>query len=315
MKYAWKVVQVKSDGFYTLPAAHRQVEFKVGEFTETTPNPVHVFPTRKLAREYVQLHSYGRKWRVFKCEFEPLKSIENYQPYSHLIDPAGSFLVDKIKLIEQVKIKKPIVFPTPPAHVVPVTTVQSVVPSIVPVAPVTAPKLNKKQIFFKTVNDDYTSVHAVGKYCKKYEMGQRYVFHPKLPAHVFLMSGSHRLVAAMYRNRADLPEQSLNDHDAIYNARPESVGVRVIVCYGEVRVQDVPVCDIGSHWDFTRTSQDTRFVSDDFVVVGEIKPTQSLYEGACRWALEYEIKAKNKYRISVDFNPDGYTTAKNTSAT
>lgn len=134
-----------------------------------------------------------------------------------------------------------------------------------------------KQIFFKTVRYNRTSVWAIGSFCRTYKIGQRYTFHKDYPAHVFGFTKDGRgLYGGLYENLLDenlvFPEQSLEDHNFIYGHRTEQMGNRVLIGYGEVRSQIVPICNVEEPWDFKRVRRLQRFVSDDFVIVGEIKP-------------------------------------------
>ena len=127
-----------------------------------------------------------------------------------------------------------------------------------------------KQIFFKTVREDGTSVWAIGQYCRRYEVGKHYKFDPRTPAHVFGLDTEYSCIEPQ-SSTAYFPEQSIN-HNEIYAQRAESNGGnRVLICYGEVKIQKVPVCHLFEDWDLTKAWTEWRFTSDDFDVIGEIK--------------------------------------------
>jgi hypothetical protein len=140
-----------------------------------------------------------------------------------------------------------------------------------------------KTLFFKTVRNNYTSVWAAGPFKKTYNIGQRYQFDRNHPAHVFLVNheGS-RLVptdfynasprkAELWKQEAAFPAELLN---TVYFLRAEVSGSRVLICFGEVELVAVPVMGVRSEvWDFGYDRfQEPRFVSCDFVVIGEIHP-------------------------------------------
>ncbi len=153
-----------------------------------------------------------------------------------------------------------------------------------------------KQIFFKTVRSDYSSVWAIGKYRKIYEIGKRYTFDPRTPAHIFGVRpcslGRTDYKLRVYEPDCQWEEQEIN-HDHIYNHRAEPDGSRVIICYGEVRKDRVPVCFIDNHWNFEQAPFQWRFVSDDFTVIGEIKPTAPrLKDGPIHAGLKVKVDIK-----------------------
>ncbi len=144
-----------------------------------------------------------------------------------------------------------------------------------------------KQIFFKTVCEDGGSVWAIGKYRRIYEVGKRYVFDPALPAYVFgITQGFTRGYSRQARPEysAEFPEQSLDDHEDIYQNRAERTGGRVLICYGVVRNAIIPYCDIGFDWDFKQTRTIRQWVCDDFMVIGEIKPKYPDRSSPCPYA-------------------------------
>ncbi len=152
-----------------------------------------------------------------------------------------------------------------------------------------------KQIFFKTVRNDYTSVWAIGKYSRRYEIGKRYTFDPELPAHVFGLNSCGEYFTPYSGSK--FIEQNI-DHQQVYEQRAENSGSRVLICYGEVKLKQIPVCDIGQDWDFSdewNTSPKWRFTSSDFVVVGEIDPPDgrvqdTLEEKRDGWVVKRDFK-------------------------
>lgn len=132
-----------------------------------------------------------------------------------------------------------------------------------------------KQIFFKTVNDDYTSVWAIGRFKKTYKVGKRYVFPKEHSAFVYGLSSGQKTIKP--NSSEKFPEQSLLDHDLIYGERAESSGNRVIICYGEVVSRAVKICTIGEDWNFSKAEYCLRWTCSDFIVIGEIEPTQRSY--------------------------------------
>jgi hypothetical protein len=128
-----------------------------------------------------------------------------------------------------------------------------------------------KQIFFKTVQNDYTSVFAIGKYKRKYKVNERYTFDEGTPAHVFGLNDDGMYTPPNSEEKK-LPIQNIH-HDLIYSKRAErGAGNRVLICYGEVETKRVPVCNIDENWNFSRASYKWRYTSSDFTVIGEIQP-------------------------------------------
>lgn len=85
---------------------------------------------------------------------------------------------------------------------------------------------SKKQIFFKTVRHDGSSVWAPPGLGRVYEIGKTYRFRRNLPAHVF---------------KPD-PYSNL---DATWWVRAEGTGgKRVLICWGIANLQIVPVVKI-----------------------------------------------------------------------
>ena len=121
----------------------------------------------------------------------------------------------------------------------------------------------KRQMFFKTVRSDGRSLFAHGSLSRIYEVGKRYKFPKKLPAHVFT-----------------LKELGLNDFDSdrVYNYRLESGrGNRVLICYGFVKEEQVPCFDVFGSWNFDAPYIPTarRSTSYDFMVIGEVALSKS----------------------------------------
>lgn len=130
-----------------------------------------------------------------------------------------------------------------------------------------------KSIFFKTVKSDGTSLYAVGKFKQKYEVGKRYRFPRKFPAHVFLTGG-----------RKGNNPNALIDSGKTYELRAEGgAGNRVLVCYGKLERREVPVFDVSSNWHLKDANdeykQTLRWCSTDFTVIGELELPSS-YNGA-----------------------------------
>ncbi len=118
-----------------------------------------------------------------------------------------------------------------------------------------------REIFFKTVREDYTSVYARGILKKKYEVNKHYKFSPDLPAYVFCYE------------KVDLSNRQ--QRNKIYNNRYEKRGGnRVLVCCGELKIRRVPCFDIyDKEWNFqnTKNIQHTScFTSTDFLVIDEL---------------------------------------------
>lgn len=130
-----------------------------------------------------------------------------------------------------------------------------------------------KQIFFKSVREDGSSAYAVGKYKQIYEIRKGYTFNPKLPAHVFLYHSNLGVMVYPTALTEKIPIVDLINHDEIYRERPEALAcIRVLICYGEVRILSVPVCDINWDWDFKTCEYKLRYTSDSFYIIGEIQP-------------------------------------------
>ena len=141
-----------------------------------------------------------------------------------------------------------------------------------------------KSIFFKCVRSDGSSLWAIDKYARKYEIGKRYVFDKKTPSHIFLVAKN--LIYNDYRlnycfddkSTYDFKDIPLDNHDLIYKLRPEqSISPRVLICYGDVKLRKVAICDVTLNWDFASkytTHFEERFTSTDFTVIGEIFPSK-----------------------------------------
>lgn len=105
-------------------------------------------------------------------------------------------------------------------------------------------------IFYKAVRADYTSVHAPPGLRCTYRVGKTYHFHPALPAHVFNAS---------------------NDKEAWFG-RPESnVAARVLICEGITEEKMVPCVLRNENWEKSFLEYETKLVSTDFKVIGEVK--------------------------------------------
>jgi hypothetical protein len=127
-----------------------------------------------------------------------------------------------------------------------------------------------KQIFFKTVRKDGSSVWAIGKFKTHYEVGKTYKFPASHPAHVFLVDeNSH----CLYPQHTGTPA-AIFDGDVVYKSRAErSGGSRVLICYGEVKAKYVPTYEIDGNWNLNhKPGMAHRYVSSNFTVIGEIKP-------------------------------------------
>jgi hypothetical protein len=128
--------------------------------------------------------------------------------------------------------------------------------------------LSMKQIFFKTVRENYRSIYARGPLVRTYTVGKRYKFPKSRPAHVFTHWEN-------FKHWQDIA-------DEIYGSRKESLGGnRVMVCYGEVISREVPCFDISdSNWDFTtaKAHLDTKDTCRDFIVIDEI-PLPEYFNG------------------------------------
>ena len=134
--------------------------------------------------------------------------------------------------------------------------------------------MSMKQIFFKTVRENYTSVYARGPLCREYQIGKRYVFPAHLPAHVFIDIDDNY----------DSSDINVFSPDDVYNIRSESSGGnRVLICLGEVIKKKVLCFDITFPiWDFNVSYMgdyyEIRHTCYDFLVVGEI-PLPDSYQG------------------------------------
>jgi len=130
-----------------------------------------------------------------------------------------------------------------------------------------------KQIFFKTVREDYSSVYARGKLSKTYKIGEHYTFPEVLPAHVF------PYCKGISQGGAGI------DFDFVYNSRKEvAAGNRVLICYGEVVRREVPCFDIcDDSWNLNKIfsgnfyDKEQRETSVDFDVIGEIALPRGYY--------------------------------------
>lgn len=139
-----------------------------------------------------------------------------------------------------------------------------------------------KNIFFKSVRKDGSSLYAIGKYKKKYKLGQTYIFDEKTPAHVFVVckdiefDSYQRILTFQDESTYDLHDIPLDNQQLIYNYRAESsVAEKVIICYGELKIRNVPICDIDENWDFEheyKCSYTDIFTSTSFTVIGQIVP-------------------------------------------
>ncbi len=119
-----------------------------------------------------------------------------------------------------------------------------------------------KQIFFKTVKEDYTSLYARGILKRKYEVNKRYRFPEDLPAHGF-SNGNIDLSDPLQRN-------------LVYRHRYErDLGNRVLVCYGEAQTRDLFICDVCADiWDLnnpTNMLPVRNLTSTDFIVIDELE--------------------------------------------
>lgn len=130
-----------------------------------------------------------------------------------------------------------------------------------------------EQIFFKTVRRDGSSVWAIGSYRTIYKIGQRYQFDAATPAHVF---GFKDGAIASADACEFYPKQNVFNYDWIYGNRAEPAGTRVLIGYGVVNREKVPVCSVTSNWDFSQAVHRSRFVSRDFTIIGEVKPSHRL---------------------------------------
>ena len=140
-----------------------------------------------------------------------------------------------------------------------------------------------KHIFFKSVRKDGSSLYAIGKYKKKYKLGQTYTFNEKTPAHVFVVCKNIeygiyvRAYAHHDRKYFDFNDIPFHDQQLIYNNRAEdSVAEKVLVCYGDLNIRKVHICDIDENWDFNNAvtcKSRNQFTSTEFTVIGQIVPT------------------------------------------
>lgn len=122
--------------------------------------------------------------------------------------------------------------------------------------PENMPQPDDRTVFVKTVRSNGHSVYARGYLCQTYEIGKRYQFHPKLPAHVGMSLYSY-----------------CNLRDA-YEGRPEhSGGSRLLLCIGTMSKELVPVFDITlptwkpglCNYEYIRTSTDFEVIGEVFV--------------------------------------------------
>lgn len=142
-----------------------------------------------------------------------------------------------------------------------------------------------KQIFFKSVRKDGSSLYAIGKYKKKYKLGQTYTFDEKTPAHVFVVCKDikHGVYTRLYtfdkQGNYDLNNIPFHKQQLIYSYRAESsVAEKVLVCYGELSLRAVRICDVDENWDFNdlaTCSSCNQFTSTNFTVIGVIVPTET----------------------------------------
>ncbi len=137
-----------------------------------------------------------------------------------------------------------------------------------------------KRLFYKTVREDGSSVWAIGRFRRVYEIGKTYKFSKTYPAHIFLANEFGKLSYPNDWNK-ELPpvtESAGIDVDRIYKNRAEggtNGGNRVLVCYGNVFTAKVPVYEVEENWDLSMKPQmKWRFVSDNFTVIGELCPTK-----------------------------------------
>ena len=128
-----------------------------------------------------------------------------------------------------------------------------------------------KQIFFKTVHQDGTSIWAIGRFKIKYKIGGHYNFDPRTPAHVFGLDDKGQYRICPRSDSGPMPEQTI-DHERVYRWRAEQSGNRVFICYGEVYLGYVPRCTIEDDWDLVNAEKKYVYVSHEFDVIGEIKP-------------------------------------------
>lgn len=133
---------------------------------------------------------------------------------------------------------------------------------------------NTPQIFFKTVRTSGKSLWVPDPLARTYKIGQKYTFPSGAPAYIYGLDQTGRFRAGSY---FPFPKQDLSwSHDVIYAKRAEaSVGNRVLICFGFVERRDIPFCSIDSPiWDFSNKGYIYDFCSNEFIVIGEIFPTQ-----------------------------------------
>lgn len=148
--------------------------------------------------------------------------------------------------------------------------------------------MSKRQMFFKSVRSDYSSLYARNGLSRIYTVGSHHKFSAKLPAHVFTLEESNRSVRGV--------EGTLNS-DLAYDYRAEGkTGNRVVICYGLLKKREVPcLCVSDSEWNFTEKdmSTETKWTSTEFTVIGEIALPQT-YFGVRPVEIPYNLHLKQK---------------------
>ena len=115
-----------------------------------------------------------------------------------------------------------------------------------------------KHVFYKTVRSNGASVWAPPPLGRIYAIGGHYEFPAYAPAHVFTRRG-----------RFDVRDRELT---GLYYNRPEGeAGNRVLICFGELKLQIVSLLDIGFDVDEPMGGMQV-FTSTSFDVIGEVFP-------------------------------------------
>ena len=118
-----------------------------------------------------------------------------------------------------------------------------------------------KHVFYKTVRSNGASVWAPPPLGRIYAIGGHYEFPAYAPAHVFARKGVLRSYAV-----------ELWGLDELYCGRSESDGGnRVLICFGELKLQVVPILDICFD-DNPDVGKLVVFTSTSFDVIGEVFP-------------------------------------------
>ncbi len=130
-------------------------------------------------------------------------------------------------------------------------------------------------MFFKTVRENGDSVYARGALNRNYKVGERYKFPKEFPAHVFLPNVGNVGIANFNTEDSQIQSAMPIDFADEYFGRAERCGGnRLLICYGEVENRAVPTFGIYNDvWDTGNTDGclETKNVSTDFVVIGEVK--------------------------------------------